>query len=154
MNKKIRLVLTMTMLLALCVGVVACCAMAIGSAVREDDGRTVGYSFMAVVFAILAIKLAGIIESKETTSNSSLKKMSDEADEQIAKLKELENMSKNGKSSLTPKAKETAKRFEAKAFGKALQLDKFGPQIETKISDLCYEAWVAGYFYAKREKEQ
>lgn len=153
MKKEIRLVLTMTMLIALCVGVVACCAMAIGSAVREDDGNTVGYSFMAVVFAVFATKLVGIIQSKETTSNSSLKKMSDEADEQIAKLKELESMSKNGKSSLTPTAKEAAKRFESKAFVKVLRLDKFEPQFETRITDLCYEAWVAGYFYAKREKE-
>ena len=91
MKKEIRLVLTMTMLIALCVGVVACCAKAIGSAVREDEGNTVGYSFMAVAFAVFATKLVGIIKSKETTSNSSLKKMSDEADEQIAKLKELEN---------------------------------------------------------------
>ncbi len=63
-------------------------------------------------------------------------------------------MSKNGKSSLTPKAKEVAERFESKAFVKALRLDKFGPQIDVKIADLCHEAWVAGYFYAKREKEQ
>ena len=61
-------------------------------------------------------------------------------------------MSKNGKSSLTPKAKEAAERFSAKAFAKALRLDKFGPQIETQIADLCREAWAAGYFYAKQEK--
>ena len=100
MKKEIRLVLTMTMLIALCVGVVACCAKAIGSAVREDEGNTVGYSFMAVAFAVFATKLVGIIKSKETTSNSSLKKMSDEADEQIAKLKELENEKNYGKSNL------------------------------------------------------
>ncbi len=60
MKKEIRLVLTMTMLIALCVGVVACCAMAIGSAVREDDSNTVGYSFMAVVFAVFATKLGQV----------------------------------------------------------------------------------------------
>jgi O-antigen/teichoic acid export membrane protein len=63
MKKEIRLVLTMTMLLALCVGVVACCAMAIGSAVREDDGNTVGYSFMAVVFAVFATKLVQVAKA-------------------------------------------------------------------------------------------
>lgn len=62
-------------------------------------------------------------------------------------------MSKNGKSSLTPKAKEAAKQFSAKAFAKALRLDKFGPQMETKVADLCHEAWAAGYFYAKQESE-
>ena len=62
-------------------------------------------------------------------------------------------MSKNGTSSLTPKAKEAAKRFESKAFAKALQLDKFGPQMETKVADFCHEAWAAGYFYAKQESE-
>lgn len=62
-------------------------------------------------------------------------------------------MSKNGKSSLTPKAKEAAKQFSAKAFTKALRLDKFGPQMETKVADLCHEAWAAGYFYAKQESE-
>ena len=61
-------------------------------------------------------------------------------------------MSKNGKSSLTPKAKEAAERFSAKAFAKALRLDKFGPQMETKVADMCREAWAAGYFYAKQEK--
>lgn len=60
MKKKIRLVLTMTMMIALCVGVVACCAMAIGSAVREDDSNVFGFSFMAVAFAILAIKLVQV----------------------------------------------------------------------------------------------
>ena len=55
-------------------------------------------------------------------------------------------MSKNGKSSLTPKAKEAA-------YVKALRLDKFGPQMETKVADLCHEAWAAGYFYAKQENE-
>ena len=63
-------------------------------------------------------------------------------------------MSKNEKSSLTPQAKEAAKRFDSKAFVKVLRLDKFEPQFDTEISDLCREAWVAGYFYAKREKEQ
>lgn len=62
-------------------------------------------------------------------------------------------MSKNGKSSLTPKAKEAAERFSAKAFAKALRLDKFGPQMETKVADMCREAWAAGYFYAKQENE-
>ena len=62
-------------------------------------------------------------------------------------------MSKNGKSSLTPKAKEAAERFSAKAFAKALRLDKFGPQMETKVADMCREAWAAGYFYAKQESE-
>ena len=62
-------------------------------------------------------------------------------------------MSKNGKSSLTPKAKEAAERFSAKAFAKALRLDKFGPQMETKVADMCREAWAAGYFYAKQEKD-
>ena len=61
-------------------------------------------------------------------------------------------MSKNGKSSLTPKAKEAAKQFSAKAFAKALRIDKFGPQMETQVADLCHEAWAAGYFYAKQEK--
>ena len=60
-------------------------------------------------------------------------------------------MSKNGKLSMTPKAKEAADRHSAKAFGKALRLNKFGPQIETQIADLCREAWAAGYFYAKQE---
>ena len=60
-------------------------------------------------------------------------------------------MSKNGKASLTPQAKEAAERFKVKSFSKALRLDKFGPQIETKIADLCHEAWAAGYFYAKQE---
>ena len=63
-------------------------------------------------------------------------------------------MSKNGKSSMTPKAKEAAKRFATKAFVKALRIDKFEPQMETKVADLCHEAWAAGYFYAKQEKEQ
>ncbi len=63
-------------------------------------------------------------------------------------------MSKNGKASLTPEAKEAAERFSLKAFVKALRLDKFDPQLETKIADFCHEAWAAGYFYAKREKEQ
>lgn len=62
-------------------------------------------------------------------------------------------MSKNGKSSLTPKAKEAAERFKSKAYVKALRLDKFGPQMETKVADLCHEAWAAGYFYAKQENE-
>ena len=62
-------------------------------------------------------------------------------------------MSKNGKSSLTLKAKEAAERFSAKAFVKALRIDKFGPQMETKVADLCHEAWAAGYFYAKQENE-
>ena len=60
-------------------------------------------------------------------------------------------MSKNGKLSLTPKAKEAAERFSRRAFIKALILDKFGPQMETKVSDMCHEAWAAGYFYAKQE---
>ena len=63
-------------------------------------------------------------------------------------------MSKNGKSSMTPKAKEAADRHSVKAFGKALRLNKFGPQIETQIADLCREAWAAGYFYAKQEKNR
>ena len=62
-------------------------------------------------------------------------------------------MSKNGKLSLTPKAKEAAERFRAKVFVRALRLDKFGPQMETKVADLCHEAWAAGYFYAKQENE-
>ena len=62
-------------------------------------------------------------------------------------------MSKNGKLSMTPKAKEAADRHSVKAFGKALRLNKFGPQIETQIADLCREAWAAGYFYAKQELE-
>ena len=62
-------------------------------------------------------------------------------------------MSKNGKLSLTPKAKEAAARFSAKVFVRALRLDKFGPQMETKVADLCHEAWAAGYFYAKQENE-
>lgn len=57
MKKQIKLVLTLTMLIALCVGVVACCAMAIGSAVREDVSRVFGSSYLAVAFAVLAIKL-------------------------------------------------------------------------------------------------
>jgi hypothetical protein len=61
-------------------------------------------------------------------------------------------MNKNGKSSLTPKAKEAADRHSVKAFGKALRLNKFGPQMETKVANLCHEAWAAGYFYAKQEK--
>lgn len=60
-------------------------------------------------------------------------------------------MSKNGKSSLTPNAKKAAERFRAKAFAKALRIDKFGPQMETKVADLCHEAWASGYFYAKQE---
>lgn len=60
-------------------------------------------------------------------------------------------MSKNGKSSLTPKAKEAAERFSRKAFVKAVLLDKFGPQMETKVSDMYHDAWAAGYFYAKQE---
>ena len=63
MKKKIRWVVARTMLLALCVGVVACCAMAIGSAVREDEGNTVGYSFMAVVFAVFATKLGQVAKA-------------------------------------------------------------------------------------------
>jgi hypothetical protein len=62
-------------------------------------------------------------------------------------------MSKNGKLSMTPKSKEAAEGFKSKAFAKALRLDKFDPQIETQIADLCHEAWAAGYFYAKHEKE-
>ena len=62
-------------------------------------------------------------------------------------------MSKNGKLSLTPKAKEAAERFSTKAFAKALRLDKFGPQMETQVADMCREAWAAGYFYAKQESE-
>ena len=54
---------------------------------------------------------------------------------------------------MTPKAKEAADRHSVKAFGKALRLNKFGPQIETQIADLCREAWAAGYFYAKQEAE-
>ena len=60
-------------------------------------------------------------------------------------------MSKNGKLSLTPKAKEAAKRFRVKAFAKALRLDKSEPWIDTDIARLCYKAWAAGYFYAKQE---
>ena len=71
----------------------------------------------------------------------------------IKNLRIGEFMSKNGKSSLTPKAKEAAERFSAKAFAKALRLDKFGPQMETKVADMCREAWAAGYFYAKQESE-
>lgn len=63
MKKKIRLTLTIVMLFGLCVGVVACCAMAIGSAVREDDGSTVGYSFMVVVFAVFATKLVQVAKA-------------------------------------------------------------------------------------------
>lgn len=60
-------------------------------------------------------------------------------------------MSKNGKLSLTQKAKVARNRYAALAFGKALQIDKFEPQMETKIADMCNEAWAAGYFYAKKE---
>ena len=62
-------------------------------------------------------------------------------------------MSKNGKLSLTQKAKVARNSYTAKAFGKALQIDKFEPQMEVKIADMCHEAWAAGYFYAKRENE-
>ena len=62
-------------------------------------------------------------------------------------------MSKNGKLSMTPMAKEAADRHSVKAFGKALRLNKFGPQMETKVADMCREAWAAGYFYAKQESE-
>ena len=63
MKKKIKLVLATTMLLSLFVGIVAFCAMAVGSAVREDNSNTVGYSYMAVVFAVFAIKLAQVIKA-------------------------------------------------------------------------------------------
>ena len=61
-------------------------------------------------------------------------------------------MSKNGKLSLTPKAKEAAERHRAKAYGKALRIAWFNnPQADTQVADLCHEAWAAGYFYAKQE---
>ena len=60
-------------------------------------------------------------------------------------------MSKNGKLSLTQKAKVARNSYTAKAFGNALQIDKFEPQMEVKIADMCHEAWAAGYFYAKKE---
>lgn len=61
-------------------------------------------------------------------------------------------MSKNGKLSLTPKAKEAADRHRIKAYGKALRINWFNnPQADTEVADLCRDAWVAGYFYAKQE---
>ena len=60
-------------------------------------------------------------------------------------------MSKNGKSSLTPKAKFAAMRNREKMHDKALSFGIYNnPKL---IADLCYEAWAAGYFYAKQEKE-
>ena len=62
-----------------------------------------------------------------------------------------EFMSKNGKSSLTPKAKGAAMRNREKMYYKALS---FGIYNKPKsIADLCHEAWAAGYFYAKQESE-
>ena len=60
-------------------------------------------------------------------------------------------MSKNGKSSMTPKAKGAAMRNRQKMYRKALNLGMYNNP-ET-IADLCHEAWAAGYFYAKQEKK-
>lgn len=59
-------------------------------------------------------------------------------------------MSKNGKLCLTPKAKGAAIRNREKMYYKALNLGIYNNP--KSIADLCREAWVAGYFYAKQEK--
>ena len=61
-------------------------------------------------------------------------------------------MSKNGKASMTPRAKGAMEQFKSKAFKKALELnfDSWGYK-PGRVSDLCHEAWAAGYFYAKQE---
>ena len=61
-------------------------------------------------------------------------------------------MSKNGKASMTPRAKAAMEQFKSKAFKKALELnfDSWGYK-PGRVSDLCHEAWAAGYFYAKQE---
>ena len=65
---------------------------------------------------------------------------------------ELYDMSKNGKASMTPRAKGAMEQFKSKAFKKALELnfDSWGYK-PGRVSYLCHEAWAAGYFYAKQE---
>ena len=58
-------------------------------------------------------------------------------------------MSKNGKSSMTPKAKGAAMRNRQKMYRKALNLGMYNKP--EAIANLCHEAWAAGYFYAKQE---
>ena len=60
-------------------------------------------------------------------------------------------MSKNGKSSMTPKAKGAAMRNRQKMYDKALNLGMYNKPKE--IANLCHESWAAGYFYAKQEIE-
>ena len=60
-------------------------------------------------------------------------------------------MSKNGKLSLTSNAKGAAMRHGVKSYKKALNLGMYNNPV--KIADLCRDAWVAGYFYAKQEME-
>ena len=63
-------------------------------------------------------------------------------------------MSKNGKLSMTPRAKGAAMQFRSKAFGKALEIGEGWSYKPTKVAALCYEAWAAGYFYAKQEMSE
>jgi hypothetical protein len=60
-------------------------------------------------------------------------------------------MSKNGKSSMTPKAKGAAMRNREKMYEKAISLGIYNNP--KAIANLCHESWAAGYFYAKQEKE-
>ena len=52
---------------------------------------------------------------------------------------------------MTPKAKGAAMRNRQKMYRKALNLGMYNKP--EAIADLCHEAWAAGYFYAKQEKE-
>lgn len=60
-------------------------------------------------------------------------------------------MSKNGKSSMTPKAKGAAMRNREKMYRKALNLGMYNNP--KQIANLCHEAWAGGYFYAKQEND-
>ena len=52
---------------------------------------------------------------------------------------------------MTPKAKGAAMRNREKMYRKALNLGMYNKP--EAIASLCHEAWAAGYFYAKQNKE-